>query len=117
MISRVDLRGKDTDPRDVLPRAALDVEAALAAVRPICQDVRDRGAEAVRDITERLDGVRLRTSRMPPEALKRALDDLPSPERAALEEAAGRVRRVHQAQRRDDVTVTVSPGGTVVRYW
>ncbi|HEU4675997.1 MAG TPA: histidinol dehydrogenase [Motilibacteraceae bacterium] len=117
MISRIDLRGKETDPRDVLPRAALDVEAALEAVRPICDDVRHRGAEALREITARFDGVQLETTRVPAQAIADALEQLDPAVRAALEEAVRRARLVHEAQRREDATVTVAPGGTVTERW
>lgn len=117
MISRIDLRGKETDPRDVLPRAALDVEAALDAVRPICDDVRHRGAQALREITARFDGVELETTRVPAEAIAAALEQLDPAVRAALEEAVRRARLVHEAQRREDATVTVAPGGTVTERW
>ncbi|MGN6242986.1 MAG: histidinol dehydrogenase [Motilibacteraceae bacterium] len=117
MISRIDLRGKETDPRDVLPRAALDVEAALEAVRPICDDVRHRGAQALREITARFDGVDLESTRVPAEAITAALEQLDPAVRAALEEAVRRARLVHEAQRREDATVTVAPGGTVTERW
>jgi histidinol dehydrogenase len=116
VIPRIDLRGPAraaTDPRDVLPRAALDVEAALAAVRPICADVRARGDAAVRDITARLDGVDVADARVPKDALQEALDELAAPVRAALEEAARRARLVHEAQLRPGVTVEITPGSTV----
>ena len=66
MLPRIDLRGRrDGDPPTVLPRAALDVEAAVDLVRPVVEDVRDRGAAAVRDATERFDGVACRALRVP----------------------------------------------------
>ncbi|MDP9396562.1 MAG: histidinol dehydrogenase [Actinomycetota bacterium] len=117
MISRLDLRGKTADPRDVLPRAELDVETALDTVRPICDDVRERGLSAVLDAGRRLDGVALNTTRVPAGALQQALDDLDPAVRAALEEATRRARAVHEAQRRPDATVTVGPGGTVTERW
>ncbi len=117
MISRIDLRGSETDPRDVLPRAALDVEAALEAVRPICDDVRHRGAVAVREISRRFDGVDLASARVAAEALKQALGDLDPAVRGALEEATRRARLVHEAQRRDDVTVEVGGGARVTERW
>lgn len=120
MISRIDLRGpagRLTDARTVLPRAALDVEAATAAVRSICDDVRRRGDDAVREATARLDGVTMDALRVPTAALEQALADTPTDVRAALEEAALRARRVHEAQRRRDVTVEVVPGGTVTERW
>ena len=119
MISRVDLRGAGPGAsyRDVLPRAALDVEVALDVVRPICEDVRLRGAEAVREWTQRLDRVDAATTPVPPEALAAALAALDPAVRAALEEAARRARTVHEAQRREDAHVQVSEGGTVTERW
>ncbi|GLX06991.1 histidinol dehydrogenase [Microbispora sp. NBRC 16548] len=118
MISRIDLRGSlPADLRDVLPRAELDVEAALEKVRPICEDVRHRGAAAVRELTARFDGVELESARVPAEAITRALEDLDPAVRAALEESIRRARLVHRDQRRTDTTTQVVPGGTVTERW
>jgi histidinol dehydrogenase len=120
VISRIDLRGRALDARglrEALPRAEFDVEAALAAVRPICDDVRHRGAEALRDLGERFDGVRPARLRVPAEVLKTALDVLDPDVRAALEETIRRARIVHEDQRRTDTTTQVVPGGTVVERW
>ena len=120
MISRIDLRGRVLDSRslrEVLPRAELDVEAALTVVRPICDDVRDRGADALRDLGERFDGVRPARLRVPAEVLTQALSGLDPAVRAALEETIRRARIVHEDQRRPDVTTHVAPGGTVVERW
>ncbi|MFG1944514.1 histidinol dehydrogenase [Nonomuraea sp. NPDC048826] len=118
MISRIDMRGSlPPDLRDVLPRAELDVEAALEKVRPICEDVRHRGAAAVRELTARFDGVEISTTRVPAEAIARALDELDPKVRAALEESIRRARLVHRDQRRADVTTQVVPGGTVTERW
>lgn len=115
MLRWVDLR--DGDPRrraggaaGDLPRARLGVAQALAAVREICEDVRDRGDTAVLAAGERLDGVRPAGLVVPPEELAAAAAALPSEVRAALAEAAARVRRVHEAQLRADVTIEVAPG-------
>ncbi|MEV5739527.1 histidinol dehydrogenase [Microbispora rosea] len=118
MISRIDLRGSlPADLRDVLPRAELDVEAALEKVRPICEDVRHRGAAAVRELTARFDGVELEAARVPAEALTRAVEELDPAVRAALEESIRRARMVHRDQRRTDTTTRVVPGGTVTERW
>ncbi len=103
--------------RAVLPRAARDVAATLELVRPICDDVRDRGVAAVLEHTERLDGIRPASTRVPTEVLDKALIDLDPRVRAALEEAARRARLVHTAQRHPDVEVVLSPGGTVTERW
>jgi histidinol dehydrogenase len=116
----MDLRGRPLQSRrlrGVVPRADLDVDAAVAAVRPICEDVRERGAVAVRELTERFDGVRLDRLRVPDDALAAALRDLDPAVRSALEEAVRRVRLVHRDQRRADVRTSVVPGGTVTERW
>ncbi|MEU5879668.1 histidinol dehydrogenase [Spirillospora sp. NPDC047279] len=118
MISRIDLRGAlPEDPRSVLPRAELDVEAALEKVRPICEDVRHRGAAAVREHTRILDGVELESTRVPVAEIERALAALDPAVRDALEEAIRRTRLVHRDQRRTDTTTQVVPGGTVTERW
>ena len=120
MIRRLDLRGQTLRARalrGVVPRAALDVEHALATVRPICDAVRDRGVEALVELTERFDGVQLADIRVPPEALARALDTLDPPVRAALEESIRRARLVHREQRRTDHTTQVVEGGSVTERW
>jgi histidinol dehydrogenase len=120
---RVDLRGKpasDLRPGElagVLPRAELDVEAALAVVRPVCEDVRRRGGAAVREHTARFDGVDLETTRVPAQALTDALAELDPAVRAALEEAARRARLVHRAQLPAESVTTVAPGSTVTERY
>jgi histidinol dehydrogenase len=118
VISRTDLRGAlPEDLHGVLPRAQLDVEAALEKVRVICEDVRHRGAAAVREWTARFDGVELESTRVSAEAITRALEELDPKIRAALEESIRRARLVHRDQRRTDVTTQVVPGGTVTERW
>ena len=123
MISRIDLRGRA--PGDLsrtalagqLPRAATDVEAAVAQIRPVCDDVRHRGAQAVREYTTRFDGVDLATTLVPPEALEAALAGLDPEVRRALEEAVRRTRRVHGAQLPAETITQVTGGLTVTgRY-
>ncbi|MFD7240190.1 histidinol dehydrogenase [Streptomyces syringium] len=118
MISRIDLRGTASGvDRDLLPRAELDVEAALEKVRPICEDVHHRGTAALIDYAERFDGVRIDRVRVAPEEITGALQRLDPAVRAALEESIRRARIVHREQRRTDKTVKVVPGGTVTERW
>ncbi|MEJ5890037.1 histidinol dehydrogenase [Pseudokineococcus marinus] len=120
MIRRLDLRGRALDARELrgtLPRAEQDVESALEVVRPIVEDVRARGAAALRDLGARLDGVRPPHLRVPADALADALAALDPAVRAALEESVRRARLVHADQRRTDTTTQVVPGGTVTERW
>ena len=119
MISRIDLRGRPaasltrTELAGVLPRAATDVETAVTQIRPLCEGVKRRGAEAVREYTARFDGVDLATTRVPAQALDAALAGLDPQVRQALEEAVRRTRRVHGAQLPPETTTQVTEGLTV----
>ncbi len=120
MISRIDLRGRALDARSLhttLPRAAFDVEAAVEAVRPICEDVRHRGLAALVELAERFDAVRVEQIRVPQVAIDVALEQLDDGVRAAMDESIRRARLVHADQRRTDVTTQVVPGGTVTERW
>jgi histidinol dehydrogenase len=120
MLSTIDLRGRALGVRELrhlLPRAEFDVAAAVETVRPICEDVRRRGATALYELGERFDGVRPTRLRVPESVLASALATLDPQVRAALDEAIRRVRIVHEDQRRTTTTTTVVPGGEVSERW
>jgi len=117
MLRRTDLRSaplpRPAALRALLPRAEVDVDAVLAQVRPIVEDVRDRGVEAVLEYAERFDRVRPSVVRVPAQTLAGALSALDPAVRAALETSIERARTVHADQRRTDVVTQVVPGGVV----
>ncbi|MEU4763012.1 histidinol dehydrogenase [Actinosynnema sp. NPDC023794] len=120
MLNRIDLRGRVPSPaelRAALPRAEVDVDAVLHHVRPLVDDVRKRGVEAVLEHGEKFDKVRPASVRVPAAELERALSELDPAVRAALEESVARTRKVHADQRRVDTTTQVVPGGTVTERW
>ena len=80
-------------------------------------DVRHRGADAIREATTRFDGVTRDDIRVDTAEITAALQALDPEVRAALEVAIERVRLVHTAQRRDDVTTPVVSGGSVTQRW
>jgi len=47
MIRRVDLRNLDKIPQPVVPRAQIDVESVISVVKPMIEDVKKNGDEAV----------------------------------------------------------------------
>ena len=81
----------------------------------ILRDVRTRGDAALSEWTEKLDGRKSDRFAIPKSELQAALYSLSAEQRTALEVAADRVRRFHQAQ---PVTswMTQSLGGTVGQY-
>jgi histidinol dehydrogenase len=115
----IDLRGRTADGlsrqalHGVLPRAALDVDRAVDLVKPITEDVRLRGGAAVREYTKRFDGVDLARTRVPADALERALESVDPRVRDALGEAARRARVVHEAQVPDRRDTGPAPGLSV----
>jgi histidinol dehydrogenase len=114
MIRRIDLRGETApDYRTVVPRSDVDVESAMHVVRPICDDVRDRGVDAVLELTERFDGVRLESTAVPASALQQALDELDPALRSAIEESVRRLRLASEGDLPDDTVVEVAPGAVV----
>ena len=71
-------------------------------VADILADVRQRGDEAVLDFTRRFDGLavqRMAELELGADELRRAFDGLPPEQRHALQAAAARVRRYHEAQK------------------
>ncbi|HEX2774551.1 MAG TPA: histidinol dehydrogenase, partial [Micromonosporaceae bacterium] len=117
MLNRTDLRGSSRDPRGLLPRAQLDVSAAVETIRPVVEAVREHGFSAIREATERFDSVELDQFRVPADEIAAAERALDRDVRAALTECIDRARRVHADQRRTDHTTQVVPGGTVTERW
>ncbi len=116
MIRRIDLRGQTlSDNESVVPRADFDVEAALDVVRPICDDVRHRGVEAIYDYSRTFDRVDQSDIVVPASALTDALENLDPKVRAGLEESIARLRKTCEAELESDVVTQVVPGGTVTQ--
>jgi histidinol dehydrogenase len=120
MLRTLDLRGGSRSNRvlrDIVPRAQIDVDSAVESVRPIVADVAARGALAALDWSEKLDGVRPDSIRVPAEVIAQSILSLDADIRVALEESIRRVRIVHEHQRRTETKVTVVDGGTVSERW
>ena len=100
MIRTLDLRGQAVDYRTVVPRAPMDVEHAVELVRPTCDAVAARGADALREFSERFDGCVPPSLRVPAEALSAAERGLTPDLRAALMESIRRRRAVAEVEAR-----------------
>jgi histidinol dehydrogenase len=101
VLNRLDLRGVD-DVRARLPRPTEGAELPVAAVRDILDEVRRRGDAALRDYTERFDGVRADEFRVDAGELDSALASIPAELADALAAARDSIEAFHRAQLRDD---------------
>ena len=82
-------------------------------VREILLDVRQRGDAALIDYTERFDHLKVASAtelELPQSRLQHALDIIPVAEKAALEQAAQRLRDYHAKQKADSWDYTEADG-------
>lgn len=100
-----------------LPRAGLDIAGALDAVGPLIEDVRHRGEDAVMESSEKFDGVRPATLRVPQAELDSALATLDSAVREALEISIAHARAGHGVQVPPETVTEIIPGGTITQRW
>jgi histidinol dehydrogenase len=104
MLRRLDLRGTTGSPdyRTAIPRPQAATEPPVAEVKALLAEVKSRGDEALRDLTERFDGVRPETLRVPQAEMESALAELPPLLREALEAARANVLAYHREQLHDE---------------
>ncbi|MGE0877905.1 MAG: histidinol dehydrogenase [Acidimicrobiia bacterium] len=99
MLTRLDLRGVPVAELAArLPRPSVGGDEPITATRAILAEVRARGDDAIREYTERFDGVRLDSLRVTASELAAARSAIGSELRTALEVAADRVREFHAGQ-------------------
>lgn len=116
----IDLRGSTLSPeelRGVLPRAEVDVGVAIETVRPILEQVRDGGADALLALTEKFDRVRPDSLRVPEDVIAAAEEGLDPAVLDALVESIRRARIAHAAQLPEERTSELAPGGSVQQRW
>ncbi len=111
------LRRLTYSPGIALPRAQLDIAAALAAVGPLIEDVRHRGEDAVMDASQRFDGVRPTTLRVPASEIEVALAALDPRVRDALGISIAHARMGHGVQVPAEIVTEIVPGGTITQRW
>ena len=119
-IRTVDFRGQKfskTQYQAALPRAEMDVNAAVLAIEPILNRVRTGSESDLLELCSEFDGVRPQSIRVPEAEILRALDQLDPQVRLALEEAIKRITKVHADQVRGETLTEVVPGGEVTQRW
>ena len=116
----IDLRGKRLTRAEMLaamPRAEMGTDEATELVQPILDDVKARGAAALRDFEEKFDHVRPEHLRVPAEAMTAALEELEPAVRASIEESVRRSRAVAASQVPEAFHTDLAPGARVAERW
>jgi histidinol dehydrogenase len=97
--------------------AQRDAAALLEKAGRIVAEVRARGDDALRDYTEKLDGVRLRTFAVTDEEFRAAAAALTTEQLDALRRAIETVTRFHATQSLEPIRIETSPGVTCERLF
>ena len=101
----------DSEQRSLLERPAVMDDAAIrSATTAIIAQVRQRGDEALRELTKRYDGADLETLRVSGAEIAGAVAQLSKTQLAAIDLAIANVRRFHEQQRPRDIKVETMPG-------
>jgi histidinol dehydrogenase len=103
------------DYRTLVPRADFDVEAALEAVRPLVDDVRLHGKQALLRQALQFDRVVISELKVPAEALSAALATVDPDVREGIEESIARLRATCSAELPVTAVTDVSPTGRVTQ--
>jgi histidinol dehydrogenase len=97
LIRFLDLSNSEISADQVLkeiPRAALDLDAAVEIIRPLVEKIRTDGSQAIKAIAKDIDGIDIDPIRVSEEELTNALANLDPNLRSSLEIAIERVRKV-----------------------
>ncbi|WP_198924108.1 histidinol dehydrogenase, partial [Rothia sp. ND6WE1A] len=120
-LSTLDLRGTHhtyAELRSLMPRQNSEyVGNAQQAVDEIIASVRGRGADYVKELSQRFDGVEQGALRVPPEAMKDAVDSISPELKAALEVSIERNRAFAAAQKPGETSIEVAPGAHLINRW
>ncbi|WP_077338302.1 histidinol dehydrogenase [Pseudocolwellia agarivorans] len=97
--------------QDTLARPAIADSATLSAqVASILDLVKTQGDKALYDLTEKFDGIALKTLTVSQEQVEAAVKALSPKRLKAIETAYGQIKRFHEAQKHQDIAVETTPG-------
>ncbi|XPF93945.1 histidinol dehydrogenase [Colwellia sp. RE-S-Sl-9] len=97
--------------QDTLARPAIADSATLSEqVASILDLVKTQGDKALYNLTEKFDGIALKTLTVSQEQLEAAVKALSPKRLKAIETAYGQIKRFHEAQKHQDIAVETTPG-------
>ena len=116
IIRLLDLRGQVISAEVVareLPRAAIDMAAAVEDVRPLVSQIRNEGASALVELAKKFDGIEINPIKVTSDELSQALNALDLDLKASLEIAIDRVRKVSELGKPKGFSAELAAGAVV----
>ena len=95
---RIELAPGEPFRSSMIDRTGAFNAKALVAATEIVSEVRKGGDAALRELTEKFDGVKVDDFRVPEDAVKRAFEEIDSATLEALEHATCQIREFHERQ-------------------
>ncbi len=105
---------KRNEWKELLSRPTQSVADIEGTVIAMFEDIQKQGDEAIKKYTKKYDGVSLDTFQIEKEEFINAEEKLPVALKSAIQKAYGNIKRFHEAQKTDIVSVETSPG---VQCW
>ncbi len=94
----------------ILARPSIDINSLEKSVKKILEDIQDQGDDAVKLYTERFDGIYPEVLEVSEEELAKAEMEIDEGLKEAISLAFQNIKSFHEAQLRDDIRITTSPG-------
>lgn len=113
MMRRIILNPGERFESSLINRTGAFSAGALEAATSIIEEVRTRGDEALRDFTEKFDGVRVESFRVPKKAIDAAEAQVDPATVDALKHAARQIREFHERQVQQSWIYTRADGAIV----
>ena len=112
------LKYSEIDLKDTVKRSEQDVNNVLGVVSEILDNVKSRGDEALKEYTEKFDGVFVDDLKVRSEEIDKAYETLDSSLVMALKQAAANIEKFHKMQLPEEWRMQITPGicaGQIVR--
>ncbi|MEE1133544.1 MAG: histidinol dehydrogenase, partial [Methanobrevibacter sp.] len=103
------LKYSEMDLAETIKRSEQDVNNVLGTVSDILENVRVNGDGAIREYTEKFDGVLIEDLKVSKDEIKEAYDTLDDDLLVALKNAADNIKRFHEKQIPSDWNMEVNP--------
>lgn len=94
----------------ILARPSIDIHSLEKSVKKILEDIQDQGDDAVKLYTEKFDGIYPEVLEVSEDEFAKAEKEMDEGLQEAISLAYENIKSFHEAQLRDDIRLTTSPG-------